>query len=113
MLPRFSDERDKMSEATTVLSLNYIGTNPNIRNGRPHIIGTSIEVSALVIQHIVHRQSLDEIAVDYRLTLSQVYEALAYYYAHKDEMDALMDERRRYAESLKERKVGSKHKALS
>jgi uncharacterized protein (DUF433 family) len=102
-----------MSDGTTILNLNYIGTNPQIRNGRPHIIGTTIEVSTLVIQHIVHRQSEDDIATDYGLTLSQVYEAFAYYYAHKAEMDAMMDERRRYAESLKERQVGSKHKALS
>jgi len=102
-----------MSDETSVLSLNYIGTNPHIRGGRPHIIGTTIEVSALVIQHIVHRQSADEIAADYHLTLSQVYAAFAYYYAHKAEMDTMIEERRHYAESLKERQVGSRHKALS
>lgn len=72
----------------TIQSINLISTNPNVRSGRPCIAGTTIEVSVIVIASTVQMQSPDEIASDYRLTLGQVYAALAYYYEHQAEMDA-------------------------
>ena len=97
-----------MSAETVIQNLEYIGTNPNIRSGRPHIIGTTIEVSALAIQHIIHQQSVDEIAQDYRLTVSQVYAALAYYYAHKEEIDAAIKAQEDFAERLKNQQVAGR-----
>ena len=95
--------------ASEIHSINVISTNPKVRNGRPCIDGTGIEVSVIVIAKIVHGQSPEEIAADYRLSLPQVYGALAYYYSHKPEMDAVMEERRKLAESLKEQRIGSRH----
>ncbi len=99
--------------AETVQSINLITTNPNVRDGRPCIAGTTLEVSAIVIAKIIHGQSPDDIASDYRLTLAQVYAALAYYYEHKAEMDATMRERSKLAQELKEKQVGSRHPSLS
>jgi uncharacterized protein (DUF433 family) len=96
----------------TIQAINLIAIDPLVRNGRPHILGTSIEVAALAIAKIVHGQTPEEIASDYKLTLSQVYAALAYYYDHKTEIDASLDERRELAQHLKEQMIGSQHKPL-
>jgi uncharacterized protein (DUF433 family) len=85
-----------------IQSINVIAIDPNVRSGRPHIADTTIEVSAIVIATIVHKQSPEEIASDYKLTLTQVHAALAYYYAHKTEIDASIHDRRELAERLKE-----------
>jgi uncharacterized protein (DUF433 family) len=87
----------------TIQSINLIAINPNVRNGRPYVIGTTIEVSAIAIAKIVHLQTPEEIASDYKLTLAQVYAALSYYYDHKVEIDVVLNQRRELAQKLKER----------
>jgi uncharacterized protein (DUF433 family) len=96
----------------TIISINLISTNPNVRSGRPCIAGTTIEVSAIVIAKIMHMQTPDEIANDYRLTLSQVYAALSYYYDHKAEIDAQIAEQNAIADTFKEKCIGSRHSPL-
>ena len=96
----------------TTLSINLIATNPTVRSGRPYIIGTTITVADIAIAKIFHRQEPEEIADNYNLTLPQVYAALAYYYEHKAEIDASIQERRKLAEEMKEQRVGSRHKPL-
>ena len=96
----------------TIQSINLISTDPTIRNGRPCIADTSIEVSVIVIAKIVHGLEPDEIAADYDLSLAQVYAALAYYYDNKQALDRLIHERRQLAMKLKEARVGSRHTPL-
>lgn len=96
----------------TIQSINLIATNPKVRNGRPCIAGTGIEVSTIAIAKIVHMQSTDEIASDYKLSIAQVYAALAYYYEHKAEIDATIQERDKLAREMKEKRVGSRHSPL-
>jgi uncharacterized protein (DUF433 family) len=96
----------------TIQSIDLIATNPKVRSGRPCIAGTTVEVSVIVIAKIVHGQSPDEIASDYRLTLAQVYAALAYYYEHKAEMDISIRERYKLAQEMKEKRIGSRHSSL-
>jgi len=91
-----------------IQSIDVIAIHPKVRNGRPCIAGTTIEVTAIVIQKIVHDQTPEEIAADYHLTLPQVYGALAYYYDHKAEMDVMMEARRTAAKALKEQRVDSR-----
>jgi glutathione S-transferase len=43
----------------TTLSINLIATNPEIRGGRPYIIGTTITVADIAIAKIFHRQEPD------------------------------------------------------
>ncbi len=88
---------------TTIQSINLITTNPQVRNGRPCIAGTSLEVAVVAIAKIVHGQSPEEIAADYNLSLPQVYAALAYYYEHKDEMDAMIQQRHELSKKIKEK----------
>ena len=70
-----------------VQSIDLITKNPVVRGGKPCIGGTGLRVTDLVIAHLFHKCSLDEVAVDYGISLPQVYASLAYYYQHKDELD--------------------------
>lgn len=95
-----------------IQSINLIAINPKVRNGRPHVAGTTIEVSAIAIAKIVHMQTPEDIANDYKLTLAQVYAALAYYYDHKVEIDASIADRRKLAQQLKDRLTHDQDKSL-
>jgi len=99
--------------AETIQRIDFIATNPDVRGGRPCIAGTGIEVSALVVAHIVHGRTVDEIASDYKLSLAQVHAALAYYYAHKTAMDKMMRERQQIAQAMKEQGIGSRRPSVS
>ena len=96
----------------TIQSIDLIATNPDVRGGRPCLAGTGIEVTTIVIAHLFHDQSAGEIASDYGVPIAQVYAALAYYYEHKDELDAMMRERERLADEYREKRVGSRHPPL-
>jgi uncharacterized protein (DUF433 family) len=96
----------------TIQSINLISTDPNIRNGRPCIAGTSIEVSVIVIAKIVQGLEPDEIAANYEIALAQVYTALAYYYENKQAIDASIGERQQLAQKMKVAQVGSRHTPL-
>lgn len=65
-----------------------ITRSPTIRNGRPHIAGTGVTVHRVVIWY---KQGLspEEIATQIgHLTLTQVYAALTYYHANREEIEA-------------------------
>lgn len=92
----------------TIQAIETIAINPDIRNGRAHIVGTSVTVADVVIAKLYHQQDSDGIADWYGLSLAQVYGALAYYYAHKDEIDEQIRAQIHKAEQMKEQRVGSK-----
>ena len=96
----------------SIQSINLIATNPKIRNGRPHIIETTVTVIDVAIVKIFHGQDADGIAGWFDLSLPQVYAALAYYYAHKEEMNASIRAQIKRAEALKEKQVGSSDSLL-
>ena len=87
---------------TTILHLNTIISDPNIRKGQPILAGTSIRVSDIVASHLYHRLLPEDIALQYNLTLGQVHSALAYYYLNQAEMDALMQAQDEQANQLLE-----------
>jgi uncharacterized protein (DUF433 family) len=86
-----------------IQSINVIAIDPNVRSGRPFILGTTIEVSAIVIATIVHGQTPEQIASEYKLTLTQVHATLAYYYEHKAEVDNLIEHRSQLVDQLRNR----------
>ncbi|HEX3050647.1 MAG TPA: DUF433 domain-containing protein [Aggregatilineaceae bacterium] len=96
----------------TTISITLIATNSTVRGGRPYLIGTTITVADIATAKIFHRLEPEEIAENYKLTLPQVYAALAYYYDHKSEIDASIQDRRQLAAEMKEQRVGSRHKPL-
>lgn len=91
----------------TIQSINLIAINPDIRSGRPCLVGTTLRVSDIVMASIFHNRTPGEIASDYEISLAQVHAALAYYYEHKDELDEDIRQQIRTAKELKEKRVGS------
>ena len=81
-------------------------SDPRIRGGRPVIAGTGIRVSDVAALMVFHQRTPDEIAVNYDLTLAQVYTALAYYYNHKPDIDAEIRSDDEVIQQAKERRLG-------
>lgn len=74
----------------TVHPIESIVSDPEIRAGQPIVAGTRVRVSDIAAGHIYRGQSPEELAVNYVLDMGQVYAALAYYYQHREEIDAQM-----------------------
>ena len=69
----------------------FAGIPQRFEAGTPHIAGTGVTVRTIVRWYQLGL-SPEEIAADYpHLKLAQVYSALAYYHANREEMDAHMD----------------------
>lgn len=70
----------------------YITRNPRICGGEPIIKGTRISVR-LIVEWENAGESVDEIVAMYpHITHAQVYDALSYYYDHKEEVDQYLKE---------------------
>ena len=96
----------------TVESINLITRNPNVRGGRPCIIGTGLRVTDIVMALRFHKRTPDEIACDYQITMAQVHTALAYYYGHKSEIDTDIREQIETADALWEEGFGRRENPL-
>lgn len=78
----------------------FIESSPDIRGGRPRIAGTGVTVQRIVGWYklgLAPEDIPDEIG---HLSLAQVYAALAYYHANKDEIEAAIDSEAREAAAL-------------
>lgn len=65
-----------------------ITRTPGIKNGTPHIAGTGVTVRTIVRWYKLG-MSPEEIAAQYlHLELAQVYAALAYYHANREDMES-------------------------
>ncbi len=92
----------------------YIIRKKGVRRREPVIEGTGIQVMDIAVRYHLLENSPDEILAVYPdLSLSQIYDALSYYYDHKKEMekewkDSLdnVDEIRKGHKSILERKLG-------
>ncbi len=72
--------------STEVLSKHIVST-PGIVGGKPRIVGHRITVQDIAIWHECMGKSADEIALDYGLTLAEVYAALSHYFDNRKEID--------------------------
>lgn len=97
----------------TIHALETIGIDPDIRNGRPHIIGTNVTVADVAIARLYHGLDAEDIADWYGLDLHQAFAALAYHYQHKPAIDEQVRLQIRRAEALKEQRVGAGDSLLS
>src|SRR5271165_2689546 len=80
----------------------YIGVRPGYCGGRPHILGHRIKVKHVAIWHEQMGMTPTEIVATYpTITLAQVHAALAYYYDHRDEIRAAIEDEHRFVEELK------------
>ena len=98
---------------TTIQAIEAIGIDPDIRSGRPYLIGTTVTVADVAIARLYHGLDAEGIADWYGLTLPQAYAALAFYYEHKADIDNQIRAQIRKAEALKEQYGGGADSLLS
>jgi uncharacterized protein (DUF433 family) len=75
----------------------YIVVNPEIRGGRPHVVGTRIAVADVAVRYLRLGQPLEEMAGTFDLPLAALYAAMAYYYDHRAEIDQRLADDERVA----------------
>ncbi len=70
----------------------HIVKTQGVAGGEPIILGTRIMVRSIIEQYQLG-SSIEELLWDYpRLSPAQIYDALAYYHDHRDDMDKLFNE---------------------
>ena len=67
---------------------DHIEITAGVCNGQPRVAGHSITVRQIVTWHDRMGMSADVIAAEYDLAIADVYAALAYYFDHREEIDA-------------------------
>ena len=95
-----------MAATTPSTAYAHITKDPEVCGGKACIDGTRIRVMDIVAlerEGYVPEKMLNVFAVALSLSLGQVYGALAYYYDHKDEIEASFAEQER-GEKESERK---------
>jgi len=79
----------------TIAQYRYIVKDKKIHGGEPVIKGTRFPVRSVVFYVIKEGMLPEELVKEFpQLTLPAVYEALSYYYDHRDEIEALMAEQK-------------------
>jgi len=81
----------------------HIDISPGVLGGKPRIAGHRISVQDVVIWHYELEHPIEQIAEDYKLTLADVYAALAYYHDHKKEIDKSIRDGEKLAEQMKKK----------
>lgn len=74
--------------------------SPDIRGGRPRIAGTGVTVRRIVTSHrlgLTAEEIADHIS---HISVGQVYAALAYYHANREEIDADLAEEDAFISAL-------------
>ena len=98
---------------TDALETTQIVRTPGTCGGKPRIDGHRIKVEHIAVCHERMGLSPDEIVNSHpTITLAQVHAAPAYYYDHKDEIDADIEEGKRFVEELKAESPPSKLQKL-
>lgn len=71
--------------------------------GNPVLSGTTLKIVELVMAQRAHGWSPEELHFQHpELSLGQIHSALAYYWDHKDELDADIEQRSHYAEQARQ-----------
>jgi uncharacterized protein (DUF433 family) len=71
--------------------------------GNPILSGSTLKIVELVMAQRAHGWSPEELHFQHpELSLGQIHSALAYYWDHKDELDADIEQRSRYAEQARQ-----------
>ena len=97
----------------TIESIDLIYRNPEVRGGKPCIVGTSLRVLDIVSAMRWNGRSPEQMADDYQITLGQVHAALAYYYCNQIEIDADIRESERKSKAIAERALADKSSLYS
>jgi uncharacterized protein (DUF433 family) len=99
--------------ATSPVVTEHIGVRRGYCGGEPHILGHRIKVRHVAVWYDRCGMTPTEIVVTHpTITLAQVHAALAYYYDHRDEIDAAIEEEHRFVNELKTKSPTSKLQEL-
>ena len=79
----------------------HIEQTPGIAGGKPRIKGHRITVEDVAVWHERMGRSVEEIASEYGLSLADVYAALAYYFDHREEVEATMRDGEAFVEAFR------------
>jgi uncharacterized protein (DUF433 family) len=94
---------------TKILKTPHIVRTPGTCGGKPRIDGHRIKVEHIAVCYERMGMSPDEIVSAHpTITLAQVHAALAYYFEHKEEIDADIEEGKRFVEELEAKSPPSK-----
>ena len=88
-----------------------IELTPGVCDGKPRIAGRRVTVQNIAIWHEHLGLGVDQIAADNKLTLAEVHAALAYYFAHRDEIEQSMREDDALAEAFAEAEASARQKS--
>jgi uncharacterized protein (DUF433 family) len=97
--------------STSVDIGTLIVRSPDIRGGRPRIAGTGVTVRRIVGRY---RLGLDAEEIAERighLTVGQVYAALAYYHANREEIDDDLATEEAFTEAIERQFANSRNSA--
>ena len=97
----------------TIESINLIYRDPDVRGGRPCIVGTGLRVMDIVSAMRWNGRSPEQMADDYEITLGQVHAALAYYYCNQAEIDSDIRESERKTKAIAEKVLADKSSLYS
>jgi len=79
-----------------------ITRSPELRNNRPRIAGTGVSVRTIVGWYKLGH-SPEEIASDMNLDFAQVYAALTYFHANRDEIEQDMAEEEAFFSEMEQK----------
>jgi len=97
----------------TINVLNqHINVTAKVAGGKACITGHRITVQNIVIWHERMGKSADEIAIEYELSLAEVYAALSYYFDHRAEIDDTIEKDNAFAEELKQKNISKLQQKL-
>lgn len=85
----------------------FITITPGIVGDKPHLAGHRITVQNIAIWHERLGWDLDKITTEYALELAEVHAALAYYYDHRTEIDAAIEEDRVFVDQMRQQNLPS------
>jgi uncharacterized protein (DUF433 family) len=89
--------------------LARIVSTPGTCGGKPRIEGHRIKVEHIAVMYERMGKTPDEIVTELpTISLAQVHAALAYYYDHKQEIDADLEAGKRFVEEMKAKSPPSK-----
>jgi uncharacterized protein (DUF433 family) len=98
--------RRKSRSRTPPVIGEYIAIKPGYCGGKPHIAGHRIKVQHVAIWHKRMGMTPEEIAATHpTLELPAIHAALAYYYGHRRQIDADIEEDERFVAKM-EAKAG-------
>lgn len=94
------------NEYTMTVSIlaQHIEITPEVAGGKPRIAGHRITVQNIVIWHERLGRTADEIVAEHKLTLAEIYSALAYYFDHRSEIDRSIKADEAFAVALRQQK---------